>query len=69
MDVLLTRNQVQARVNLSRTAIYRMMRKGQFPLPLKLGTKAVRWPESELNEWLRTRPRAVGDKGVQSASS
>ena len=60
MDQLLTYHDVEARVNISRSAIYRMMRAGIFPLPLKLGSKTVRWHESEIAEWIATRPRASG---------
>ena len=37
-----------------------MMRDGSFPEPLKVGVRAVRWRESEIEAWLETRPRATG---------
>ena len=36
------------------------MRENSFPLPIKTGERAVRWPESEIVEWLSERPRATG---------
>lgn len=60
-DQLLTRTEVERRVGLKRSALYRMMRAGQFPLPLKIGARAVRWPSSEIEAWLVSRPRATGD--------
>ena len=60
-DRLLTRADVEHRVGLKRSAIYRLMREGQFPVPLKIGPRAVRWPSSEIEEWLASRPRATGD--------
>ena len=45
---------------LSRATIYRKMRKGQFPKPLKLGDRAVRWRQSEVEGWLASLPRAAG---------
>lgn len=57
---LLRRDEVEARCGLARTSIYRMMRQGTFPEPLKVG--AVRWPESEIEDWLSDRPRAHGDR-------
>ena len=58
---LLRRLEVEARCQLSRSAIYRLMREGRFPLPIKIGPKAVRWPEQELNAWLAKRLRAAGE--------
>ena len=42
-DHLLTRTQVAARTGLSGSSIYRAMRLGQFPEPLRIGERAVRW--------------------------
>ena len=60
IDQLLTRAEVEARTRLSRSAIYRGMREGNFPEPLRIGPRAVRWRESELEAWLASRPRATG---------
>lgn len=62
-DRLLRRCDVEARTGLSRTSIYRLMREGLFPEPLKVGPKAVRWVESEIAGWLAARPRARGETG------
>ena len=60
-DRLLNRAEVERRVGLRRSALYRLMRAGQFPEPLRIGPRAVRWPSSEIEEWLASRPRATGD--------
>ncbi len=60
-DRLLTRPEVEDRVRLTRSSIYRNMRKGLFPLPIRIGPKAVRWRESEIEQWLASQPRAAGD--------
>lgn len=59
-DSLLTRQEVEAMCRLSRSAIYRLMREGQFPCPIKIGARAVRWPQSEIESWIADRPRATG---------
>ena len=59
-DRLLRLSEVQARCGISRSSVYRMMRVGAFPEPLRVGERAVRWPESEINDWLASRPRATG---------
>ena len=60
-DRLLRRDEVEARCGLTRSSIYRLMRSGRFPLPVKVGPRAVRWPEHELDAWLAERPRATGE--------
>ena len=60
---LLARREVEERCGLSRSSIYRKMRESPptFPLPIKVSERAVRWPESEIEAWLASRPRASGD--------
>ena len=58
---LLRRPEVEAKVALARSSIYRLMRSGAFPEPLRVGPRAVRWPESEIDAWLAERPRATGE--------
>jgi prophage regulatory protein len=60
-DRLLRRTEVEQRCGITRASIYRLMRQGAFPLPLKIGPKAVRWPQSEIEDWLSERPRATGE--------
>ena len=54
----LSLTQVQQRTSLSKTTIYRLISKGQFPKPIKITTRRVAWPESNINEWLANRPNA-----------
>ena len=60
-DRLLRREEVESRVGLKRSSIYREMRAGRFPIPVKVGERAVRWPASEIEAWLAGRPRASGE--------
>jgi prophage regulatory protein len=46
---------VKARVGLSRSAIYLAVSRREFPQPVQLGTRAVGWLESEIEEWIRER--------------
>ena len=63
---LLTRAEVEANLGLSCSAIYRLMRCGKFPTPIKIGPRAVRWKESEIAEFVESRPRATGE-GARAA--
>ncbi|MCY4509153.1 MAG: AlpA family phage regulatory protein [Acidobacteria bacterium] len=62
-DRLLTRAEVERRVSLGRSSLYRMMRMTPpaFPLPVRVGPRAVRWPSSEIEAWIADRPRSLGD--------
>ena len=59
-DRLLRLREVLALCGLSRSTVYRQMGERAFPLPLKVGVRAVRWRESEIEDWLASRPRAAG---------
>ena len=43
--------QVAERYNVSKDTIWRWRRKGDFPSPMKLSEKTVRWRLSDLEEW------------------
>lgn len=60
-DRLLTLKDVQDKCRICRSTIYSLMREGRFPLPIRVGPRAVRWKESEIDEYLATRPRADGE--------
>ena len=63
MDKLLNREQVAEAVGLSVPSLYRLMAKGHFPRPLKIGLRAVRWRESDIREFIESRPVATGEVG------
>ena len=60
-DVLLTRREVERRTGLSRSTLYRKMRDGTFPAPLKISERAVRWRESDIRTYVDSRPRSYGE--------
>lgn len=47
--------EVQHRVGLGRSTIYRWMAEGRFPKPVHLGDYAVAWPEHEIAQWIAGR--------------
>ncbi|MHA7833476.1 MAG: helix-turn-helix transcriptional regulator [Algiphilus sp.] len=47
--------EVQARVGMSRSAIYAAAARGDFPRPFKLGPRASGWLADEVDAWLRSR--------------
>jgi prophage regulatory protein len=55
----LRRPAVEAATGLSRSSLYAMMGSGDFPRPIRIGRRAVAWPESAVLAWLADRPSAV----------
>lgn len=58
----LRRPAVEAATGLSRSSIYDMMDKGEFPRPVRIGKRAVAWPQSAIEAWLAERPLSTGAK-------
>jgi prophage regulatory protein len=50
---------VRARVGLSRSQIYELVRQGKFPAPIKLSERASGWQESSVSEWVNARIEAA----------
>ena len=55
---LIPMKEVERIVSLKKSAIYKLMRQGIFPLPIRVGARAVRWRSDELEHYLETRVRA-----------
>ncbi|MFO1255741.1 MAG: AlpA family transcriptional regulator [Sphingomonadaceae bacterium] len=49
---LIRLKEVQHRVGLGRSTIYRWMAEGRFPKPVQLGGYAVAWAEDEIHNWI-----------------
>ena len=47
--------EVQHRVGLGRSTIYRWMAEGKFPKPVQLGGYAVAWAADEVEAWISDR--------------
>lgn len=55
MSYILKLPEVKKATALSRSSIYRYIQQGSFPQPVSLGTRAVGWLASEVNDWIATR--------------
>lgn len=49
---------VRDRTGLSRSTIWRLERKGDFPKHRRLSVNAIGWLEAEVDEWVISRDRA-----------
>ena len=51
---LLKRKEVEALTGLSRSSLFRWIEKGQFPRPLRLSARTVRWEASTIHDWMQS---------------
>lgn len=54
---LIRLEEVQNRVGLGRSTIYRWMAERRFPEPVQLGSRSVTWPENVIQAWIDDRLR------------
>lgn len=47
--------EVQRRTGYSKAWIYRLMRSQRFPLAVKIGSRAIAFVESEIDDWVNQR--------------
>ncbi len=53
---------VLGRTGLSRSTVYLMVSKNQFPAPVSLGERAVGWVESQIDLWVDEKIAASQDE-------
>lgn len=62
---LLRISEVEAIAGIKKSFIYREIRAGSFPAPLKITAKMSRWNASDIEEWIerqiRTKSRRCGE--------
>ena len=73
MNRLLRLPDVKALTGLGRSTIYLKMGKGEFPNAVKLGERAVAWPQADIERWIQervdaSRPVTAGT-GVRPAAA
>ena len=60
-DMILRERQVRERTGLGRTTRWTMVRKGTFPAPVRLTSRAVGWRASDIDAWIKSRAEADND--------
>ncbi|WP_371762633.1 helix-turn-helix transcriptional regulator [Massilia sp.] len=56
-DRMIKLPEVISMTGLSRSSIYLLIKKGNFPPQIKLSTRSSGWLWREINSWLESRPR------------
>lgn len=57
MTKILRRPEVEKLTGISRSSIYALMAKGDFPCAVKITERAVGWHEAAIQQWIETRPQ------------
>lgn len=64
---LLTIRDVAALFRVNVSTIYKMVREGEIPAPIRIGTTSTRWRADEIRKWLDERPRSIDVPAPQHA--
>jgi prophage regulatory protein len=59
---ILRRPEVEIRTGLSRSAIYALMARKEFPSAIPLTAKAVGWLESSIESWIESRAAMAAEQ-------
>ena len=57
-DTLRRKPWVLSHVPVGNSKLYAMIAAGEFPAPVKIGPNSVAWRESDVFEWIKSRPVA-----------
>jgi prophage regulatory protein len=49
------RKAVQQRVGLSRSTLYLLISRGEFPPPVRIGARAVAWDTRDVDAWIASK--------------
>ncbi len=60
---ILRRKLVEAQTGLSRSKIYDLVAREQFPRPIKIGARAVGWVEADIEAWINAKIDAAKHEG------
>lgn len=59
MEFLLRIADVQARTGISRSQLFELIRRGEFPKPIPLVGRTRAWVESDISAWITNRIEAA----------
>ena len=61
MNTIIRKRELSQKLGVSECSIWRWVRAGHFPKPIKLGPNAIGWETSAIERWLQTQ-RDVSDQ-------
>lgn len=61
--ILLKRKEVEKMLGISCALIYQLMTIGEFPRPIKIANRCVRWRVEDINKWVKDKAAAMPSVG------
>ena len=58
IEKLLTMTELQRIVPYSSSHLYRLIKVGEFPQPIRLGPNRVAWRETDIERWIESREQS-----------
>lgn len=62
---ILRRQLVENHTGLSRSQIYELIARKEFPRPIKIGARAVGWIEKDIVDWIKSKIEAAQREGIK----
>ncbi|CAB4220699.1 DNA-binding transcriptional activator AlpA [uncultured Caudovirales phage] len=66
---LLTLKEVLDYVKKSRSSVYKEVKTGTFPKPLRVGMRKIAWNLSDIQEWISNREKTIMDMALKNDGS
>lgn len=61
---LISMNQLEARLSLTKSPLYEMLNTGLLPRPIAISTRRKAWLAHEIDGWVALRARGAGDAEI-----
>lgn len=58
MDQIFRKRELSRLLQISEVTIWRWVRAGQFPKPIKLGPNIIGWRKGDIDDWISSRSAA-----------
>ena len=66
IDRMLREREVLAVIGISRALMWLQVKEGEFIPPVKIGARAVAWPESEVGQMIRARIAGKSQRQIKA---
>lgn len=64
-ELLLSREQVEQRLGISRSGLRKLVKQGAFPQPIQIGERLIRWRLSTIDEFIASKDNEINGHLIQ----
>jgi len=65
MSELITMSEIRAMLKIGRTAGYELINRSDFPAPISISSKCLRWVGSEVENWINSQKKGSSRRPVR----